>query len=262
VTTLIIGSTAMKAHLPHTREPKDLDAFSDIPTLTVGKTLSRLDAFWHPDFYAAWDFDGERVATLDELYTIKCSHSYWVLKNGSWDKHMFDIVELKKAGARLDEALHKMLYSVWKQQHGKKRVDLNMGKRDFFTDAVPRIYDHDSIHYSVAYDDKPVYEDCFVDGQEIAMDMKKVKALPFEKLVRLYREEIYATALERWVIPSEYTVSPRKAYADALKKTITSLTKGWSATFMVDNYEVFRSPDMDYVRHHLSKSHLLEKLET
>lgn len=265
---LVIGSTAAKRLIPSWREPKDFDVFSDYyqkdrdyPKLTGGL---KLDAFWHPaltGWVAARCNGGLQFATLDELYTIKVSHSYWVLRNGSWDKHMFDIVELKKAGATLDAYLHKMLYSVWEEKHGKKRVDLNMDKDSFFTDAVKRIYDHDSIHYSVAYGEKPIYEDCFVDGQEVAMDMEKIKALPFDKLVKLYREEVYATALERWVIPSDYTVSPRKAYADALKKTITSLTKGWSSTFMVDNYEVFRSPDMDYVKHHLSKSDQLIPLE-
>lgn len=250
---LIIGSTCMKAYLPKCREPKDLDVFTDEPFTG--------DVFWHPKFSEWLPADTNRFATLDELYTLKVSHSYWVLKNGSWDKHMWDIVELKKLGAKLDPDLHKLLYSVWEEKHGKKRVNLQMDKQSFFTDAVKRIYDHDSIHYSVAYGDKPIYEDCFKDGQEIEMDMKKIKALPFDKQVKLFREEIYATALERWVIPSDYRCSQRKAYADALRKTITSLTKGWSATFLVDNYEVFREPDHDYVAWHKSKADQLILLE-
>lgn len=257
---LVVGSTAMQRYVPDCRAPKDFDVFSDYYRSGASYKGRKIDAFWHHSF-AGWVTDSLRYATLDELYTVKVSHSYWVLKNGSWEKHMSDIVALKRAGATLDLNLHKLLYSVWEEKHGKKRVSLQQDKESFFTDAVVRIYDHDSIHYSVAYGDRPIYESVFKDGQEIEMDMNKVKALPFDERVRLFREEIYATALERWVIPSEYKVSPRLAYARAVRKTITSLTKGWSARFLVENFESIRKPDMDYVQHHLSKKNQLIPLE-
>lgn len=243
----------MAAYLDR-REPKDFDAFSDRPW--------RADIFWDDKFYD-WlgHNDSWRVATLDELYTIKVSHAYWVLPNGSWHKHMSDLVAMKQVGARLDLPLHDLLYSVWEPLHGAKRVNLNMDKSEFFSDAVRRVYDHDSIHESVAYGDVPVYDSLLVDGEQVAMNMAAIKALPFERQIMLYREEVYATALERFVIPSDYTISPRLAYSMALQKTITSLTKGWSARFMVENYELFRKPDMDYVAHHKSKAHKLIRLE-
>lgn len=252
--TLIIGSTAMAKYLIR-RVPKDLDAFSDKPNV-------REDIFWHDSFYD-WlgREDSWRVATLDELYTIKVSHAYWALPNGSWDKHMSDMVAMKQAGATLDLDLHDLLYSVWVERHGAKRVNLNMDKTAFFSDAVKRIYDHDSIHESVAYGDRPMYDYLLSDGETIAMNMTAIKAMPFDDQVKLYREEIYATALERYVIPSDYRFSPRRAYAMALQKTIVSLTKGWSARFIVENYETFRIPDMDYVAHHKSKAHKLIRLE-
>lgn len=252
MSNLIIGSTAMQYLVESPRTPKDIDLFTDHPELWDTGT----DAFWHPKFKEYWDGE-DRYATLDELYTIKVSHSYWELKNGTWDKHMYDIVQLKNAGAALDLELHKTLYGVWEETHGRKKVDLNMTKDAFFTDAVKRVYDHDSLHASVAYGDKPIYENMFVDGQEITMDMNKIKASPFEIQVKLFREEVYATALERWVVPSGYTVSSRLAYARALKKTITSLTKGWSSTFIVDHYEIFRVPDVNYVALHLSRKERL-----
>jgi len=254
--TLIIGSTAMARLLDECRSPKDLDTFSDEP-------LPGDDAFWHDSFYP-WLTDAwgrGRYATLDELYTIKVSHSYWELPNGSWDKHMSDIVALKNAGAKLDLDLHDLLYSVWEEKHGRKRVNLNMDKEAFFADAVKRIYDHDSIHESVAYGDQPMYDLLLSEGETIAMNMAAIKAMSFEDQIKLYREEIYATALERWVIPSDYTISPRLAYAWATRKTIVSLTKGWSARLLVENYELIRKPDMDYVAHHKSKAHKLVRLE-
>lgn len=257
---LIIGSTAMwNLGFTH-REPDDFDVFTDTPDRFMVGT--GFDPFWHPWFYE-WLGDGDNIrsATLDELYTIKLSHSYWDLKNGTWDKHAYDLVELKRAGAEIDMGLHKGLYKVWEERHGKKQVDLTQEADEFFSDAVNRIYDHDSIHYSVAYGDVPMYEHILKDGHTVDVDPKKMWALSHSDLVRLFREEILATALERIVIPRNYKCSPGAAYLWALKRTATSLTKGKSARFIMDNFEEFRIPDSDYVQRHKSKSHLLIPLE-
>jgi hypothetical protein len=260
---LIIGSTAARWWLSDWREPKDFDIFTPQVQEASQVTMPRrVEPFWHPRLEPFVPGGNTiRMATLDELYTIKVSHSQWDLRNGSWEKHIEDAAALKRAGAKLDWEFYLALVAIWKEIHGEKRVSLTQDKDAFFDDAVPRIYDHDSVHYSVAYGDRPLYEDVFDGGAQIAMDMSKIKALPFEEQVRLYREEIYATALERWVIPANYRCSPRWAYARALKKTIVSLTKGWSSRFLIENYDVFRKPDMDYVRHHKSKAHLLIPLE-
>jgi hypothetical protein len=249
---LVIGSTAMRHYFPG-RDPKDFDVFADHEC--------KGEVFWDKSF-EQWLKDGTwRVATLNEIYTIKVSHSYWDLRNGSWQKHIEDAAALKDYGAKLDKDLHKLLYKVWEKRYGAKKVDLDRDKTEFFDDAVPRLYDHDSIHFSVAYGEKPLYQRLLRPGRQVAMDMKKVKSLPKETVVRMLREEVYTTALERTVIPSNYSVSPQLAYARALRKTITSLTKGWTAQFMVENYDEFRRPDIEYVKHHLSKKHLLIPLE-
>lgn len=255
MTRLIIGSTAMARSIPGSREPKDLDTFSPHHHST------NEDCYWHPSFESWIPVGTDRYATLSEQYTIKVSHSPWALKNGSWAKHMSDVVRFKEDGAKLIPWLHDLLYAVWEELHGKKRVNLDMDADSFFSDAVKRTYVHDSIHESVAYYDRPLWESFLVPGESVKMDMAAIKAAPFETQVQLFREEVYATALERYVIPSNYECSPRKAYADALKKTITSLTKRWSSRFLIENYGVFRMPDIDYVRHHQSRSHFLIPLE-
>lgn len=258
MTYIVIGSTAARHHLgARWREPKDLDVFTDAIS---HDNAAGVDALWHPEFGAWWSNEG-RNATLHELYTIKISHAYWELKNGSWQKHMNDAVLLKRYGAQLIPQLHGLLYGVWEREHGVKRVDLDMDKAAFFDDAVPRVYDHDSVHESVAYFSSPLYNRILKDGAEVGVSMSKLKALPFELKVKLFKEEIYATALERKVIPSGYEASPRWAYDWALRRVITSLTKGWSATFIADNYELFRKPDVPYVDVHKSKSHLLVPYE-
>lgn len=253
---LVIGSTAMRALLPDARDPKDLDVFSP-------EDVSKgVDPFWD-DRFAEWIPPGtDRLATLNELYTIKVSHSYWELKNRSWNKHMYDIVQLRNAGAMLDLELHDMLYRVWEDTHGRKVVDLTQESDEFFSDAVRRRYDHDSLHESVAYGERPIYESVLKEGKSVQMDMDKIRAMPFEEQVKLFREEIYVTALERLIIPNNYAYSPTRAYAWALRRTITGLTKGWSSRFMIENYETFRRIDMDYVARHRANAHKLIELET
>lgn len=250
---LVIGTTAMRTYVPDVK-PKDLDVFSPAPEDWV-------DTFWHP-LLEEWIPPGtNRMATLDELYTVKLSHSGFDIRGVDWEKHTTHAMMLKNVGAELDHVLYQLLCKVWAEVHGRKKVNLQQDKPEFFSDAVRRVYDHDSIHYSVAYEPgRPMYEKVHAEGATVAMDMAAIKALPFDQKVRLYREEIYATALERWVIPSDYTVSPGLAYKRALKKTIVSLTKGWSTRFILDNLEVFLRPDMDYVRHHKANRKYLEVL--
>jgi len=257
--TLLIGSAAAQRLLPWWRDPKDWDYFSDTSLKFAGDPVRR-DVFWDDRLTELIPENTARAATLDELYTIKFSHSYWELRNGSWSKHMMDLVDMKRAGAQLIPAWHDLLYKVWEDLHGKKVVDLTQEAEEFFTDAVKRIYVHDSIHESVAYGDRPIYEECLKDGHSVQMDMAKVWAMPKERQLQMFREEIYVTALERLVIPQNYQCSPGAAYQWALRRTITSLTKGRSAKFLVENFDVLRKPDIDYVKQHLSKSDKLVRL--
>jgi hypothetical protein len=260
---LIIGSVAMNRALNLTvREPKDFDYFGPeqvIPTGLVA-TGTKVEPFWDESFEGT-QLDRDGFATLDELYTIKVSHSYWELKNGSWDKHMADILFMKSRGAKLDLELHKLLYPVWVAKHGSKKMNLAQAAGNFFADAVVRIYDHDSIHDSVAFGDRPLYERILKDGETVDIDPDKLwNGMTFDEQVLLFREEIVATALERWMIPTKYHFSPGLAYKLALKKTITSLTKGKSARFIVTNFEHFLKPH-GYMSIHMSKLHMLKPLD-
>jgi hypothetical protein len=261
---LVIGSVAMNKALGYEfRKPKDLDYFGQAGSLT-NKDLINLglvaEPFWHESFKGT-QLDRDDFATLDELYTIKVSHSYWELKNKSWDKHMLDCLILKDAGAVLDLELHKLLYPVWTEKHGSKKMNLAQAAGDFFDDAVVRIYDHDSIHESCAFGDRPLYERILKDGETVDIDPDKLwNGLTFDEQVSLFREEIAATALERWMIPTKYRFSPGLAYKLALKKTITSLTRGKSARFIVTNFEHFMTPH-PYLNIHFAKKHLLKPLD-
>jgi hypothetical protein len=263
--TVIVGSNAMMRYVSLGREPKDFDVWSNDAIYDDMESYKglRVEKFWHDDLVEFFTNrnSSDPYASLDELYTIKCSHAGWELRNGSWDKHMSDIVKLKNAGAKIQDSQYKRLYKIWQDIHGSKQLKLAKGKDDFFTDAVIRKYDHDSLHASVAYGSEPMYIQTLKSGSDVDVDMKYIKAMAWDKQIMLFREEVYATALERKVIPSNYKISPRKAYAWALRRTITSLTKGWSSRFLIENYDVMRTPDVDYVKHHLDNQDKLIPLE-
>jgi hypothetical protein len=247
---MLIGSKAAKVWFPDFREPKDEDHFSPDPDLPG-------DNFWHESFPKEWAADFTALPNM--LYTIKVSHAPWALANNTWEKHMQDILFFQDKGVEFDRDMYDILRPVWLETHGKKRVNLNMTKDDFFNDAVDRKYDHDSLHESVAYGDRPMYTNFLVDGAQVDIDNKKFwhEDVTNEERFKTIREEIYATALERWVIPKNYRISPRLAYAWAMKKSITSLFKGEWALFIILNYKDLYKPDMDYVAHHKSKAHKL-----
>lgn len=251
---LVIGSTAARHWLSNFREPKDLDIFSP-------EKIHGAETFWHP-LLESWILPRtDRIATLNELYTIKVSHAPWALKNGTWNKHMWDVTALRKAGARIIQPLHDLLYQVCEDTHGRKKLDLNKDKSEFFTPHVRRLYEHDSIHWTVCYGNRPAYLDVLKPGSEVAIDMDLVRSLPHEVVARLFREETYTTALERHLIPVDYKFSYRGAYQLAMRQMITSFTKGWSAQFLVEHYDKLRVPDVDYVALHLSRQALLIRLE-
>lgn len=262
---LVIGSTALRHWFFDVREPKDYDVYlrTDETYLTEARGFpGKLEWFAHPDLDVFLPPLGTaKIADPNWLYTIKAAHAYWELRDGSWDKHMNDLLFLTKHKALLLPNLHDRLRAIWTEVHGEKRVNLEMEAADFFNDAVERVYDHDSIHESVAYGDRPLYEQILRDGSTVAVDSNKLLRMPYEDKIKLFREEIYATALERLIIPSNYTESPTKAYRWALRRTITSLTKGDSAQFIVTNYERFYRREDDYVGRHLANKHRLRPYE-
>ena len=270
---IIVGSVAAKAWYPEFRDPDDFDVWASpeedvdllvkeyMPYASQYLPLHR-EIFYHPkiqEYFGGVNY----CATPEELYTIKYSHIFWEIPSApGWKKHLADLIFFQQQGCRIHEGLFDILYPIWEGKHGSKKTDLTKESNQFFDDAVHRKYDHDSVHYSVAYTPgEPLYETVMKDGASVQMDMKKVWALPKDLQVKLFREEVYATALERIMIPKNYRGSPGAAYQWALRRTITSLTKGKSARFIVDNIQEFLHPDMDYVSHHRKNSNYLITLE-
>ena len=147
---------------------------------------------------------------------------------------------------------------IWKEKHGKKKTNLNQKASMFFNDAVKRKYNHDSVHETVAYYNAPLYQSILKDGQDVLVDSDKFFNMDYEEQLKLVREEVYTTALERILIPNNYKGSPTLAYKWALRRTITSLFKGRWALWTVLHYSDLSLPDCDYKQRHLDNRHKLE----
>lgn len=264
----LIGSTAAGSWFPDFREPKDVD----YQTADANQAVAFMQSFRNegerpPDTFvdarlAQWNWGP--VATPEELYTMKVSHSFWEIHRdpNNWNKHMSDVVFFQRKGVEFIRPLYDILKPIMRDLHEPKRTSLAQNKENFFKDAVKRKYDHDSIHESIAYGDHPLYEDILVPGEEVMVDSSKFfDGMDHETKLKCVREEVYATALERILIPNNYKGSPGAAYAWALRRTITSLFKGEWALWTVLNYDTLARPDCNYLQRHLDNADKLILLE-
>lgn len=247
---VLVGSQAARQHFPDFRRPNDTDYFSD-------EKIEGAEVFYDPRL-ELWEWGD--VATPDELYTIKVSHAFWANR---WPKHIQDIAWMQERGCKRIPELHVLLYGIWTDHYGKKKARLPKGATadTFFTSTVQRKYDHDSVHASIAYYDRPLFNEILVDGEQVAVSRAKFEQLDYIDKLRLAREEVYATALERIIIPADYRESPLRAYRWALEKTVTSFSKGWFPLFMVENIRYLLKPEIDYVSRHKANADKLILLE-
>lgn len=264
----LIGSRAAKHWFDDFREPKDYDYHTNSHADAEDcKQWFRDLGSETPDVFVderlgQWKWD--RIATPEELYTMKVSHSFWEINRdaGNWNKHMSDVIFFQRKGVEFNRELYDILKPIWKELHAPHRTSLAQNKQNFFNDAVKRTYDHDSIHASIAYGDHPLYEDILVPGEDVMVDNDKFfNGMDYETQLKCVREEVYATALERILIPKNYSGSPGAAYAWALRRTITSLFKGEWALWTVLNYDTLSRPDCDYMQRHLDNADKLIPLE-
>lgn len=238
----LVGSQALVQHFSDFYRPaNDTDYFSDTP-------IKNAEVFYHPKL-EQWEWNND-TASIDELYTIKVSHSFWNLKNNSWNKHMRDIQFLQEKNAQFIPELYELLYSIWEEKYGKKKANLEQEPDKFFNPKVDRKYEHDSVHASIAYFDEPLFNAILRDGHAVAVDKKKFDNMPLDMKYMLVEEEVYATALERHLIPKNYAGSYVHAYKTALRQTITSFSKGWFPLFIVLHWKELNMPRTNFVKIH------------
>ena len=245
---IVIGSAAM----PY-RAPKDMDIMVvdmdepvdasllkwDLPIDKIQVSQEIYDLLEHTNGFASFNC----------IYTIKCSH---LCINNKWEKTKADVIHFQATGAQLIEPLYHKLVEYWLTINLPQfNLSLNKSKEEFFTDNVTYVLDHDYIHELVAYPAPPMYQSVLADGHEVLISKEKFNALSYEEQVRMFREEITAIAIERWLINPHWEgkISWVRAYVMALKKTIISLTKNWARDFIILNLVDFVRPDFSYFEH-------------
>jgi hypothetical protein len=198
------------------------------------------------------------VARPSTLMLAKRSHLHFPIE---WEKHMADYHQLKAAVPDRDiSPIEREAYSMRLNEHRAifgQQADhptLRITNKEFFASckySFLRLFEHDDLHLATAYYDAPLYYQLKEDKGLAHIPSRRFDALSGDDKVRMVREEAYAIALERVVIPSielgsEYDANA--AFGYALKRLCTDLTKGWFRDFAIDHYPDIRHYDKDYVR--------------
>lgn len=240
---LIIGSTAANYWYPEFRKPKDLDLMTEDPLMSKSE-----QHYWFgqsSEMILDLNKDSKYI-DADLLLTLKTAHSGWDIH---WQKTMYDILFLKNKGLKVNTELYKLLVKDFTRIHGKKWASLE-GKdsNQFFEDAVIRKYNHDSIHEVIANYEKPLYFKILKEEGKVGCSETKFQDLSYQHKIEMIKEEVWVTALERYLIPEDFKYSCGLAYIKSLKKLATTMSTGWFKFFILDNYQnlVFDN-DMSYI---------------
>lgn len=240
---MIFGSTAAKFWFPDFREPKDIDTLDK-----EGKMTQKAQSYWFgtSSQYIIDNHVGHCYVNPQFLYTIKAAHAKW---NIHWDKTMSDIVFFQRKGLQIHDELYRLLMVDFTVLHGKKWASLEgQDSKTFFEDAVKRKYVHDTIHDAVAYYDRPLYERILKkDDGSVGCSKEKFFSLSHQEQLQLIKEEVFVTALERFLVPEDFCFSQQRAYWLSLKKLITTMSSGWFSKFIIENYSLLAINRDNYV---------------
>lgn len=235
----LIGSKALAYHFPDFyRKCKDYDYI-----VNDNRTSTReVEYHWAKSPGHEWILQQGPIASPEILLTIKMSHSFWDVH---WEKTMDDILFLQRKKIEYIPELFEQLYQYWIFVHGEKKANLNKDNTTFFEDSVQRKYIHDDIHKVIAYYDEPLYTRIKTDKNKANVSHQLFLQLSKEDQLKLCREEIYVTALERFIIPHKESSS--KAYFFACKQLLISMTRGWFPKYIVENWHLLHRPVDNFV---------------
>jgi hypothetical protein len=309
---LIVGSQAMQHHFPDAGiVPKDTDIIGTMDEFRAwSKTFAKGDIIlckplsadkmhvrtkdgWNYEFeiatpgsssQALLDYtfgDARHFAPLEVLLFLKLSHRYR-RNSPHFLKTMRDIQFLREKGVTMGSELEELLPLREKETYTYAHPKLDVSKQAFFDgDGVPYVYEHDSLHLTVAikeyhhynsgtdctyFDPRPAYTFYMKDGSEVMTSKEKFFAQDEEiRLLGVY-EETCVLALERSQIPFadvENPPHPRKSFEYALMKVCTSITSGWFREYAWENYDkvldIYEKEDEDgYVKRFKANQHLLK----
>lgn len=232
--------------------------------------------------------DGHATAIDEDLYLIKMCHRY--KKNSvHFLKTMRDIHTLRQIlgdeEANTWMNVHSNLPIIEqriKESYAYGHPKLNVTSKEFFNaDGIDYVYDHDSIHLTVALTHNgdpvgrrrkniPAYTFYMKEGSEVMTS--KEKFMSVDEQIRLYGvyEEACVLALERSQIPhglgKDGGPTPRWSFEKALEKVCTSITSGWFREYAWENYDKVLDlyetlGECDYINRFKDNTHLLKVLK-
>jgi hypothetical protein len=198
-----------------------------------------------------------KIADPAVLMAIKKSHLDFPIR---WWKHIRDYHFLKSRELTLDERhlafmnqRRDEVRTRWAEKHGNVAPNLNMSNEEFFGKSqhlIGRTYEHDDLHFSTCFYERPLYER-LKDDQTKALCVKRLfDALAFDDRVKAVQEEAFAIALERKAIPNMNSgKDPMEgdAFRWAVMRICTTLTSGWFREFAQDNLPHVMKHNVDFV---------------
>lgn len=244
----LIGSRALKNFFTDYRECKDYDFLVSEEFSEKDKQIIRANSKEKIEFHfnkilLEYLEKGNEI-TPNVLYTLKASHSFW---NIHWKKTMYDLKFFQSKECKIIEELFEKLYDFWCFKY-KRIITNNFEKtnEEFFEDLIDRKYPHDLVHECIKYYDEPMFNKIKIDKTKALCDYNLFLNLCYEDQLKVCREEIYATALERILIPFDFKTNILVAYFMGLKLLVTKMSDGWFTKFIITHFKDLEKPDLNY----------------
>jgi hypothetical protein len=124
----------------------------------------------------------------------------------------------------------------------KGYFNMRVKNEEFFNDfKYPwlRVHEHDDLHRATCYSGVPMYEKLKLDQEMAFVPPSGFEQLSHADRIRMVREECYALALERVLIPAQdlgVAWDENQGFQHALRRVCTTLARGWFRDFAIDNY--------------------------
>lgn len=230
---ILIGSNALIKYVGAIREPKDVDYAVDVE---ASSGIQGEEWLYNPVLFEMED--GE-VISAENLLSLKVSHLFFDI---NWDKHMYDVQQLLKAGHKWDDGKVEKLFTFFEGYLPKvRRSKLEMTKEDFFTNAVNYdVCEHDQLHEILT--PTPAYKKILKDGCDVELDESRWWDLSFEEKCDVVFEETAVMAFERFKGDTYYKAD----YQKMLKKCIIQHFPRYIALFAIENYVSLLQPKVNY----------------
>jgi hypothetical protein len=191
-----------------------------------------------------WDI---RIASPSSIALIKRALLY---APSAWHKH---IEQYHLLAARLDQSktteAERLAYVGFRSHllarldtESKANFNMRVKNEEFFNDfKYPwlRVHEHDDLHRTTCYSGIPLYQQLKLDQALAFVPASGFEQLSHRDRIRMVREECYALALERVLIPAQDLGVPwdeNQGFQHALRRVCTTLARGWFRDFAIDNY--------------------------